>query len=203
MQVQNFALARQEVVFDVEPVHGFEMTAQNGRRDQFGNGGRLAGAVFYGMQRLRPHLQVLPILRVPLRDSRVEIPAVVIKEWPASEFLNFGSRFAFEMREADYNIGNLDPSIIDVILHIDVAAGKAQQSNEGIPENRIPKMADVSGFIGINAGVLDENLSAGSIVSPVSILCQGRRHPSAIDPDVQISWRCDLHFGDAFDRTDL
>ena len=56
MQVQDFALARKEVVFDVETVHGFEMAAQHGGRDQFGDGSGFAGRVFDGVQRFAASL---------------------------------------------------------------------------------------------------------------------------------------------------
>ena len=34
MQMKNFALARQEIVFNVQPVHGFKMAAQHGNGNQ-------------------------------------------------------------------------------------------------------------------------------------------------------------------------
>ena len=80
MQVQNFALARQEVVLDVEPVHGLEMAAQDGGRDQIGDRGSLVVALPRSRAASRSaHLQVLLVLLVPLRGARVEIPAVVVE----------------------------------------------------------------------------------------------------------------------------
>src|SRR5208282_872567 len=128
MQVQNFALARKEIVFDVEPVHRFKMATQNSCRNQFGDGGRLACAVFNGVQRLSAHLQVLLILRIPLRNTRVEIPAVVIETGLPDESFDFGSRLLLDLRESDNYIGNLYSGVIDIVLHIDFPAGKAQES---------------------------------------------------------------------------
>ena len=44
------------------------------------------------------------------------------------------------------------------------------------------------------AGICDERLLVGG---------EGGGHPRAIDPDIQIAGRRDLHLGDAFDRSDL
>ena len=59
MQVQDFALAGQEIVFDVEAVHGFEMAAQDGGRNQLRDLGGFVAAFFDGVQRLGADLQVL------------------------------------------------------------------------------------------------------------------------------------------------
>ena len=98
MQVQDLALARQEVVFDVEPVHGLEMAAQHGDRDQVGDGGGFARGVFDGMQRLQAHLQILLVLRVPLRNAGIEIPAVVVEARLPGQSFDFGARFLLEMQ---------------------------------------------------------------------------------------------------------
>ena len=44
-EVQNLALAGQEIVFDVEAQHGFEMAAEDGGRDQLGDFGGLVAAL--------------------------------------------------------------------------------------------------------------------------------------------------------------
>ena len=79
MQVEDFAFAGEEVVFDVEAVHGLEMASEHGGRDQVGDGRSFAARVFNRVQRLQTGLQVLLVLLVPLRDAGVEVPAVVIK----------------------------------------------------------------------------------------------------------------------------
>jgi hypothetical protein len=93
MQVQDFALARQEIVLDVEAIHGFEMATQNGGRDQFGDGGQFRCRLFDGVQGFAAGLQVLLVLLVPLRDAGVEIPAVVIEARRADERFDFGAGF--------------------------------------------------------------------------------------------------------------
>ena len=79
MQVQDLALARQKVVLDVEPIHGLQMPPQDRSRNQLGNLGQLVAALLDGMQRVRAHLQMFFVLLVPLRDARIQIPAVIIE----------------------------------------------------------------------------------------------------------------------------
>ena len=81
----------QEIVFDVEAVHGFEVAAQDGGRDQFGDGRGFAGGVFDGVQRPGAGLQILLVLLVPLRDAGVEIPAVVIEAGLAGQSFDFSA----------------------------------------------------------------------------------------------------------------
>ena len=79
MQMQDFALARQEVVFDVETVHRLKMAAQHRSRNQLGDCSRFARRVFDGVQRFATRLQVCFVLLVPLRNARIQIPTVVIE----------------------------------------------------------------------------------------------------------------------------
>ena len=53
MQVQDFALAGKEVVFDVEPVHRLKMAAEHGDGDQIGDRGGFIAAFFDGVQGLQ------------------------------------------------------------------------------------------------------------------------------------------------------
>ncbi len=66
MQAQDFALAREEVIFNVEPLHGFEVAAQNGGRDDLGNFRSFIAALFNLMQGLQTQLQMLFVPFVPL-----------------------------------------------------------------------------------------------------------------------------------------
>jgi hypothetical protein len=106
------------------------------------------------------------------------------------------------VREADHHVGNLHAGVVDVVLDVDFPAGGAQQADEGIAEDRVAQMADVRGLVGIDAGVLDQNLSRGTC-RRLLVGSQRRCHPGAIDSDVQIARGRDLHLGDAFDRTNF
>ena len=79
MKMKDLAFARQKIVFDIQPIHGFQMPAQDRDRNQIGDGGSFVAAFLDRVQRLQTDLQVLLVLRVPLRDPGVEIPAVVVE----------------------------------------------------------------------------------------------------------------------------
>ena len=69
--------------------------------------------------------------------------------------------FAFEMHEADDDIGDLHAGVVDVVLDADglvagLEAVRAEQAGEGVAEDGIAQVADVRGFVGVDAGVLDE-----------------------------------------------
>ena len=61
------------------------------------------------------------------------------------------------MLESDYNIGNLHAGVVNIVLDIDRMRRLTQHTDKGIPKNRIAKMSDMGGFIGIDAGVLDQD----------------------------------------------
>ena len=63
------------------------------------------------------------------------------------------------MQKSDDDVGDLHAGVVDVVLHIDFAAGDAQQANKGIAQDRVAQVADVGGLVGIDAGVLDQNLA--------------------------------------------
>ena len=65
------------------------------------------------------------------------------------------------MQESDDYVRNLHARVVDVVLHVDFPAGEFQQTNERVSEDRIAQMADVRGFVGIDAGVFDQNLAFG------------------------------------------
>ena len=159
MQVQDFALARQKVVFDVETVHRFKMSTQHGSRNQFCDRRRFARWVFDGMQRIATRLQICFVVLVPLRNAGIQIPAVVVEARLSSERFDFGARFFLDVRETNDHIGHLHTGIVDVILHIHFPARITQQPNKRVSEHRIPQVTDMRRLVGINAGVLDQNLA--------------------------------------------
>ena len=119
------------------------------------------------MQGLETNLQVLLVLLVPLRDARVEIPAVVIEARLGGKVLDFGPRFLLDIQKPNNDVGDLDARIVDVVLNVDFPAGKAQQADERVPENRVAQVPDVCGLVGIDAGVLDQNLTRRADRLPV------------------------------------
>ena len=203
MQVQDLALTREEVVFDVQSVHGFKVPTQNSARNQLGDGRSSRGGIFDGMQRIPADLQLFFVLLVPLRDTSVEVPAVVIKTWFTSECFDLRTGFFIDVREAHDHVGNLHACVVDVVLNIDFPSRVTQQAHERVPKYSIAQMADVRGLIGIDAGVLDQYFSGGNIGRRLLVGGQRSRHPGAVDADIQIARRRDLHSGDAVDGTDF
>ena len=63
------------------------------------------------------------------------------------------------MKKTDDNVRNLHPRIVNVVLHLDVLSTEPQQAHKRIAQNGVAQMADVRGLIGIDAGMLDENLA--------------------------------------------
>ena len=161
MQMQNVALPRQEVVFDIETIHGLEMTPQDRDRNHIRDSGTFVVAFLDGMQRLLANLQVLLVLGVPVRDAGVEVPAVVVETRLASQLLDFGPRLLLDMQKSHHHVGNLHAGVVDVVLNIHFPAGESQQPHKSVAENGVAQMPDVRRLVGIDAGVLDQNLARG------------------------------------------
>src|SRR5580692_808672 len=203
MQVENFALAREEIVFDVEAVHGFEMATKDGGRDQLGDGSRLTTGVFDGAQGLRTDLQVLFVLffafTVPLRDAGVEIPAVIVEVRLAGERFDFGAGFFLDVGETDNYVGNLHSGVVDVVLDVDFPARVTQQADESVSEDGVAQVTDVGGLVRIDAGVLDQNFARRNIGRRILAGDQDCGHGCAVDAGVQISGAGDFELVDTFD----
>ncbi len=60
------------------------------------------------------------------------------------------------MQKSHHHIGHLHAGVVDVVLHIHLLPGGAQQAHERIAQNGVAQVADVRGLVGIDAGVLDE-----------------------------------------------
>ena len=169
--MQDLALAGKEIVLDAEALHGFKMAAQDGRRDELGDLGGFVAAVLDLVERVQSDLLAggfvgAGAFAVPLRGAGVEVPAVVVERFGdvglaalfavGDEGADFGDGFAFELEEADDDVGNLDAGVVDVVLDIDLLAGGAEQADKGVAEDGVAEMADVGGLVGIDAGVLYE-----------------------------------------------
>src|SRR5436309_1313646 len=100
MQVEDFAFTREEIVFDVEAVHGLEVSAEDGDRDQVGDGRGFAAGIFDGMEGLQADLEILLVLPVPLRHAGVEVKAVIVEAWLTGESFDLGAGFFLDVGEA-------------------------------------------------------------------------------------------------------
>src|SRR6185437_2120847 len=117
MKVKDFALLREEVILDAEPLHGLKMTADDGVGDQIADSSRLVAAAFNVMERLQPQLEVLLVFFIPPRNAGVEIPAVVVKRytagWICDQRFNFSLSFFLEIEEADHHVRHLDSGVVN------------------------------------------------------------------------------------------
>src|SRR3954447_16957855 len=154
--MNNVALLRQQVVFDVQPVHGLEVTLDHGGRDQLGDFGDLVVPGLELVQRVEPVLLVRLVLLVPGRGARVDVPTYVVKARLASQFLDLVFCFLFDLNEPDHDVRDLDAGVVDVVLDIDLASAGAQQANKRVTQNRIPQVPDVGGFVRVYRGMFND-----------------------------------------------
>src|SRR5437879_10303276 len=175
------------------------MPSEDGGRDQVGDGGGFAVGVFDGVQSLQAGLQILFVLLVPVRDAGVEVPAVIVEAWLAGESFDFRARLLLDVREAHDYVGDLYSGVVDVILDVDFRFRVAQETDEGVAEDGVAQVADVGGLVGGDAGVFDENFAGRNLGGWLLVGSEGGGHPGAVEFDVDVAGRGDLHFGDAFD----
>ena len=45
-------------------------------------------------------------------------------------------RFSFEVQKPDHDVRDLHAGVVDVVLHLDLLPGRAQQAHEGVAQNR-------------------------------------------------------------------
>ena len=63
------------------------------------------------------------------------------------------------MHQPHHHVRHLYAGVVDVVLHVDLAAGGAQQANESIAEDGIAQMPDMRRFVRVDRGVLHQNLA--------------------------------------------
>jgi hypothetical protein len=106
--------------------------------------------------------------------------------WFADELLDLRPRFFLEMSETDNHICYLHPGVIDVVLDIDFPARIAQEANKRVAQDGIAQVPNVRGLVGIDAGVLDENLAWGNLGRRPLVSRQSRRHLTTIHAGVDV-----------------
>ena len=99
-----------------------------------------------------------PCRLVPLRDARVEIPAVVIEPRRSAIRLASSSVSCLELLEADDHVRDLHAGVVDVVLHFDRVAAEAQHAHQRVAERGVAQVADVRRLVRVDRGVLDDGL---------------------------------------------
>ncbi len=65
--------------------------------------------------------------------------------------------FLLQVVEANDDIGNLYARVVYIVLNFHETAAVSQHADEGIAQDRVPKMSNVRSLIRIDIGVFDYN----------------------------------------------
>src|SRR5262249_50646658 len=135
---------------------------------------------------------------------RVEVPAEIIKLGLVGDRADFAESFRFDVGKSEDDISDLNASVVNVVLHFDATASVAQEASERVTKYGIAQMADVRGFVWIDASVLDDCFgrvgrwrrrrgARGLFMSAAKKCC-------AIEKYVEVAATRDFHVSDALDR---
>jgi hypothetical protein len=183
------------------------MTAEDGGGDEVGDFGGIVITEFEGVEGIETDLlagsDLAGVGGVPLGDAGVEVPAVVVDalvgfEEFGEKFTCAGEVFVFEVDEAYDYVCDLDAGVVDVVLYAYFITGLVrvgtEEALEGVAEDGIAEMADVGGFVGIDAGVFDE-AEAGTADVGVLVGGDATDGDGAVETDVEIACSGDFDAG--------
>ena len=109
------------------------------------------------------------------------------------------------MQKAHHHIGHLHAGVVDVVLHIDLLPGSAQQADECVAQNGVAQMSDVRGLVGIDAGVLDQRMTLDAQVLHRDMATGGAGNRvcgcRAVQPRIDVPGTGDLKSRKAFQPT--
>ena len=109
---------------------------------------------------------------IPLRDARIKVPTVIVNALAArleigQQLADSGEIVTFKVSEADDHVGDLDPGVVDVVLHVHMLPGSTQQAHKGVAEDCVAQMADVRGLIRVDAGVLYQRMEMALLLGEI------------------------------------
>jgi len=177
MQVQDFRLAREQIVTNAESLHRVDDALDVACGDVIGEHcDRVVAAFFKRVQHFVTQFQLVGIhvsrgvaVAVEETDLRVEIPAVIV-EWMVFRERRI-ERFdplevhLLDMKKSDDDVSHLDAGVVDVILDFDAVAGSLQDAYEGVAQHGVAHVTDVRGFVWVDARVLDHLLWSIDVLS--------------------------------------
>ncbi len=200
LEMQDFALARQHVVVDAEAIHGFQMIFDDGIGDRGRKVRQLARAALDRMQGLMAPIESFGMFAEIRGNARVEVPAVVVEahSWIVEEPFDVRGRFLLEVMECRHYVGNLDASVVDVILHFHRAAARFQHTHESVAQNGIAQVTDMGRFVGVDISVFDDDFAARSPRRLPHATQDSEAVCATIQADVDISVAGDFERGDTF-----
>ena len=109
----------------------------------------------------------------------------------------------FEVMKADDDVGHLHAGVIDVVLHLHALATRAHHAHECIAQRGVAQMPDMRRFIGVDVGVLDDDLAAGRGCGFGRWGKQSLRIAGSVDTDVDVSAAGHLERRDTRNRTNF
>jgi len=157
VQVQDVALPRQDVVADVEPLHGVEVAVDDPGGDQVGQLGHRVVARLDLVQHLAPEPGVGFGRFVETRHPGIQVPAQVVE--PALDGGDLGDALVLQVQEADDHVSHLHAGVVDVVLHLHPPAVEAEQAHEAVAQDGVAQVPDVGRLVGIDVGVLHDGLA--------------------------------------------
>ena len=104
---------------------------------------------------------------VPAADLAVEVPAGVVEGLGQSRDLV--ARQPLQVDEGDHHVGQLDAGVVDVVLDLYRVAEAAQGADQDVAQNGVPQVADVGRLVGVDVGVLDDDLAAAGRLAVVAV----------------------------------
>ena len=158
--MKDLALTGKEFVRDADASHGLEMQTCDGVSNDLSDFGFFAAIFLNGFESTRAKFSGTRfVLSKIVGGFGVEIPTVVIKaRLHGGHFHADGSK-ALHIEKADDDVRDLNPGVINVILDLNGVSGVAKDARHGVAKDGVAEMADVRGFVGIDACVLDDDFS--------------------------------------------
>src|ERR1039458_4528040 len=86
------------------------------------------------------------------------------------EFLILGRRRRLVQTQCINGFSRLTAGIVDVVLHLNVMAGKSRCSYQNVPNDDVSEMSDVPLFVRVNRGVLDQQFLRSQAIGAAKLL---------------------------------
>ena len=100
------------------------------------------------------------------------------------------------MQKARHDVGDLDARVVEIVLDLDGMAQPAQHADEDVSENRVAQVTDVGRLVGIDVGVLDDDLSRARRGRRDSGK-QGADEGPAVEEEIEVAPALDLRLAHA------
>ena len=197
--MQDGAFAGQDVVADAEALHRGQVGPDDAPGDVPGQGVLGVPAVLDPLVDLGLAGLGFGVVGEVGGDAGVEVPAVVVEL--AGQGLEVGDRLLLELHEPEDDVDDLDAGVVDVVLDLDRLSFISETAGQGVAEAGVPQVADVGGLVGIDVGVLDDDLPLfGGEGGPAGRADGLGEDRGLVEPEVEETGAGDLGFDDAFDR---